>query len=66
MPFMSGIVVSKQLFKTLCSFELAFVYLTPTTVETGTGYHMVSCFNCYISHSKEWDASIIFCKCLLN
>ena len=52
MPFMSGIVVSKQLFKTLCSFELAFVFLTPTTVETGTGYRMVSCFNCYISHSK--------------
>ena len=66
MPFMSGIVVSKQLFKTLCSFELAFVFLTPTTVETGTGYRMVSCFNCYISHSKVWDASIIFCKCLLN
>ena len=36
MPFMSGIVVSKQLFKTLCRFELAFVFLTPTTVETGT------------------------------
>ena len=60
MPFMSGIVVSKQLFKILCSFELAFVFLTPTTVETGTGYRMVSCFNCYISHSKVWDASIIF------
>ena len=66
MPFMSGIVVSKQLFKTLCSFELAFVFLTPTTVETGTGYRMVSCFNCYISHSKVWDASLIFCKCPLN
>ena len=56
MPFMSGIVVSKQLFKTLCSFELAFVFLTPMMVETGTGYRMVSCFNCYISHSKIWDA----------
>ena len=66
MPFMSGIVVSKQLFKTLCSVELAFVFLTPMTVETGTGYRMVSCFNCYISHSKVWDALIIFCKCLLN
>ena len=27
MPFMSGIVVSKQLFKTLCSFELALVVI---------------------------------------
>ena len=27
MPFMSGIVVSKQLFKILCNFELAFVFV---------------------------------------
>ena len=48
MPFMTGNVVSKI----LCNFELSFVFFTPATVETGTGYGIISGFDCYVSHSK--------------
>ena len=41
MPFMTGNIVSKRLCKFFCNFELAFVFFTPTTVETGTGYQII-------------------------
>ena len=60
MPFMTGNVVSEQLCKIVCNFELVFVFFTPTTDETGTGYRTVSGFDCYGSHSRVWDASYYF------
>ena len=51
---------------TVFNLELAFVFFTPTTVETGTGYRIVSGFDCSVSHSKVWDASYFFVKCQLN
>ena len=41
--------MSKRLF--LCNFGLAFVFFTPTAVDTGTGYRIVSGFDCCVSHS---------------
>ena len=52
--------MSKRLCKIVCNFELVFGFFTPTTVETGTGYRTVSGFDCYVSHSKVWDASYYF------
>ena len=59
MPFMTGNLVSKRLCKIVCNFELVFGFFTPTTVETGTGYQTVSGFDCYVSHNKVWDASLL-------
>ena len=58
MSFMTGNVVSKRLCKIVCNLELVFGFFTPTTVETG--YRTVSGFDCYVSHSKVWDASYYF------
>ena len=58
MPFMTENVVSRRLCKIACNFELVFVFFTPTMV--GTGYQIVSGFDCYVSHSKVWDASYYF------
>ena len=66
MPFMTGNVVSKQLCKIVCNFELVFGFFIPTTVETGTGYQTVSGFDCYVSHSKVWDASYYFLQMSVN
>ena len=60
MPFMTGNVVSKWLRKIICNLELAFVFFTPTTVETETGYRIVSGFDCSVSHSKVWDDFFFF------
>ena len=60
MPFVTGKVMPKRLCKIVCNIELVSVFFSPTTVETGTGYRTVFGFDCYILHSKVWDASYYF------
>ena len=60
MPFMSGIVVYKQVFKTLCNFKLAFVFLTPTMVETGTGYRTWFLVSTVTFHTVKYGTHQLF------